>query len=354
VHDVFVPVLGMAPDDVILTSWMQQPGDPVEAGAVVAVVETSKTELEIESAAAGTMGEQLFPAGSMVAPGTTITHILEPGDAAPPARHTISPRARRLVAESAASDLATPPPTPAAPPPPAVPLSPRGAPAGSTNRAAHTREAIARTVVRSWSEIPHFTVSRELRVGELVATVSHWRAVLPKLTITDLLLRAVALALVDCAGRTDLDVGLAVATDNGVLLPVIRHVPELSLVDLVAARVAAVDRARAGRMHADDACIPVTTLSNLGALGVDQFTGVIPYGSTNLVTVGRAAPRPVVVDGTVQVATTMWTTVNLDHRTWDGAHGATMLERLATIVDTPALFLGGGAPLAPSNGQEAT
>jgi pyruvate dehydrogenase E2 component (dihydrolipoamide acetyltransferase) len=209
------------------------------------------------------------------------------------------------------------------------------------------RAAIARAVSRSWAEVPHFAVSRELRVGDLAGSAAQWRAVLPGLTVTDLLLRVLALAMVDTVGGSGVDLGLAVATDAGVVIPVIRRVPELGLADLVRARIAAVARAREGRMHHDDAAVPATTLSNLGAFGVDHFTGVIPHGSSSLVTVGRAAQRPVVTDGALTVATTMWVTVNLDHRVSDGIHGARLLNRLAAIASAPALFLSGGAPLAP-------
>jgi pyruvate dehydrogenase E2 component (dihydrolipoamide acetyltransferase) len=408
VHDVFIPVLGMAPDDVTLTSWLRQPGEAIEAGTVVAVVETSKAELEIESESSGKLGPHLFPAGTRLMPGTTITHVLAEHEVAPappalsdpagrdrfdpvrgaispasatnshappPAsvssvssvRHTTSPRARRIAAEAA--ERATEDRAGAEADAAAATDSPPLAPAMAglhtshhtddatddrTDRTTGTRAAIARAVTRSWTEIPHFTVSRELHVGDLVDTAQHWRAVLPRLTVTDLLLRALALAMVDSTGRTDLSLGLAVATEAGVVIPVIRRVPELGLVELVDARIAAVARARNGRMQADDTTVPATTLSNLGALGVDQFTGVIPHGSTSIVTVGRAAKRPVVLDGVLSAATTMWTTVNLDHREWDGVHGARLLDRLAAIVSMPSLFLGGGAPLATSTGPEAT
>lgn len=227
----------------------------------------------------------------------------------------------------------------------APPLVPAHGPENGRRQSA--RAAIARAVSRSWSEVPHFAVSRELQVGDLVGATVQWRAVLTRLTVTDLLLRVLALAMVDTIGGSGVDLGLAVATDAGVVIPVIRRVPELGLADLVSARVAAVARAREGRMHIDDATVPATTLSNLGALGVDHFTGVIPHGGTSLVTVGRAAQRPVVADGVLTVATTMWVTVNLDHREYDGIYGARLLERLAVIAAAPALFFGGGAPLAP-------
>lgn len=421
--DVFVPVVGMAPDDVVLTEWLRAPGDDVRDGDVVAVVETSKAEMEIAVSVDGVLGAQLYDAGATLAPGTTIATVLEQGDppegggapqestaaatettltagAADPSpvtlvdgavgpsspevpdggsvsdgpfdragywagdmpadrpRHTTSPRERRLAAKatSAAAGSAerlTPPPVDLTPPPDAgaresaAPVSSDGAPVPSsvsTELHDRFRAAISGAVTRSWHEIPHFTVSRELHVDALADAVRQWRVVIPQLTMTDLMLRAWALALLERHRRSDIDLGLAVATDRGVAIPVVRSVLRLGMVELVDARRAAVARARAGKLHADDAAVPVSTLSNLGAVGVDQFTGVVPYGQTDILTVGRAAERPVVVDHGLTIAFTMHATLNADHRVWDGWDAGQALARLAGVLAVPGLLT---APAAP-------
>ncbi len=352
--------MGMARDDVTLTAWLKQPGDQVSAGEPVALVETAKAELEVSADADGVLGRQLIAANDRVAPGTTITRILADGenepaetaemnetaeaaDKVPPsarptqasapaaserAPHTLSPRARRERAEADAAELKQPsapnhPPVEAAPTPNLDPF----------------RTAIADSVSRSWREIPHFAVTRELTMDAAVRALADWKAVLPRLTLTDLLLRALALALMEREETSRLDVGLAVATEKGVAIPVVADVLSLDLPGLVAARRGAVERAQVGRLNADDARTPATTLSNLGAVGVDQFTGVVPYGQTSMLTVGRAAPRPVVRDGELAVATTMTATLNVDHRTWDGMHAGLLLQRLAAVLDRPASVL---------------
>ncbi len=419
-NEVFIPAMGMAPDDVTLVSWLKQPGDALTPGEPIALVETSKAELEIEADAAGVLGRHLFAERDRVAPGTTIAYLLKPGESepdapptngagsatgagsaaaqpaetqiaetqpagntAPPApaaeagpaaatddavaeapiqvsgakppagdvtagdvtavepvaalsggpRHSTSPRQRRLQAEAA---LQSPPADAVAPAPQPTAVAQPGVTSDDRFRA-----AIGASVQRSWQEIPHFAVTRELRAGELLDAVTQWRAVLPSLTLTDLLLRALALTMIEREHRTDLDIGMAVATERGVAIPVIRGVLQLDLMQLVAARKAAAERARAGKMNADDGRVPATTLSNLGAVGVDQFTGVVPYGQTSLLTVGRAAPRPVVDDGELAVATTMQATLNVDHRSWDGFDAGQALDRLARIVAAPTVFLGG-------------
>lgn len=364
-REVFIPVMGMAPDDVVLLNWLKPAGAAVSVGDAVAVVETSKAELEIEADTAGILGRRLFAERDTITPGTTITHILDPGEADPetggrPAavvdadsspnevqptiradlaaerpRHRASPRQRRLDALAATSGGVSDGPTSAQP--------------GRPDAADRFRAAVSASVSRSWQEIPHFTVTRELRVGPVIDVVASWRAVLPALTLTDLLLRALALAMLERERRSDLDVGLAVATERGVAIPVVRDVLSLGMVELVDARAAAVRRARAGRLSPDDGTLPVITLSNLGAAGVDQFTGVVPYGQTGLLTVGRAAPRAVVdADGALVAAVTMYATLNVDHRSWDGLPAAQVLDRLAHLLrDSASLLLNAASAARP-------
>src|SRR5262249_37778600 len=104
---------------------------------------------------------------------------------------------------------------------------------------------------------------------------------------------------------------------------------------LARARAAAVERARRGRLSADDlGAQPASTLSNLGAMGVDHFTGVIALGQTSLLTVGRAVPRPAVgPDGGLVVRTTFNATLNVDHRQLDGADAARLLAAVAAAAE---------------------
>jgi pyruvate dehydrogenase E2 component (dihydrolipoamide acetyltransferase) len=181
----------------------------------------------------------------------------------------------------------------------------------------------------------------------MLALLDEFRAQQPeeKPTLTDLLLRALARAVRTVGGPSPVDVGVAVATEHGVVIPVVRDVLSLSPAALSRERAGAVARARSGKLNAQDLeAAPRTTLSNLGSRGVDQFTGIIAAGQTSLLTVGRAVPRAVVVDGlSVEIRTTFHATLNADHRTIDGAGAADLLEAFAAAVETPGLLFEGAA-----------
>lgn len=391
-QEIFVPALGMASDSVYLAEWLKQPGDRIEAGDVVANVETDKAELEVEAATAGILGRHRFAADSEVPSGATIAVVLSEGesedpdgasdpvteDAPAPApveaptetmpedepvplaapevapvqavrpggpssraersrdAHTgelepylQSPRARRApdVADEAAPRSAAP----------ASPAAPRG---DASAADARYRAAVGAVVSRSWAEIPHFAVQRELRVSGLADVQRAMRVLDPGVTFTDVLVKAYALALMERFDTRTIDIGIAVATERGVSIPVLRDVATADVLQIAARRRDAVSRALENRQTADDAGTPHSTISNLGSYGVDSFTAIVPYGQTSILSVGAAAERPLVVDGALAVDVTMHATLNVDHRTWDGQHAADVLRRLAAITAEPLLLSG--------------
>jgi pyruvate dehydrogenase E2 component (dihydrolipoamide acetyltransferase) len=382
VQDVTIPALGMAMTGAVLTRWYKQPGESVAAGEAIAEIETDKSAVDLESPADGVLGPHLVAEGDEVPIGASVTRVLDgakdpapfessaaeasaaPSEEAPvpynpdpfpvPAErpvggvsaagttfpharkpHALSPRKRmlaRLAAEAQAREAARGTTqeserTQTAPAPPA----PR-ADGALTGR----RRAVAEAVAESWRTIPHFAVQREIDAGDADACLAALRARAPEATYTDLLLRAFAVAVGAVAwlaadggpgGGTSGDVGLAVATPQGVMMPVVPDVPALAAPDLVTARQAAVRRGREGRLTARDlASGAVGAVSNLGARGVDSFTGIVPTGRRLLLTTGRIAGRPVAVDGRLAVRTTLIVTLNVDHRYFDGDRAADVLS----------------------------
>jgi pyruvate dehydrogenase E2 component (dihydrolipoamide acetyltransferase) len=342
--EITIPSVGIAMEEALLVKWLKEPGDTVALDDPVAEIETDKATMEIVSPVAGTLGPHLCEPGAIVPVGTTVVHVFESvEDAAsvldetvpveahdPPqtrapaaapeateaehAAHRLSPRARRLAAERKRESAGSP------------------APAGG-----RFRELIAAKVAESWREIPHFTVSREVDAEPMQATLAQARAqgFTPGPTLTDLLLRALALALAGNGDETPVDLGLAVATPHGVVIPVVANVLAQGPAELARARLGAVERAREGKLNENDlTAAPPSTLSNLGSFGVDRFTGIVALGQTSLLTVGRARARVVADEsGTISVRTMFDATLNADHRTVDGAEAARLLVAFATAAE---------------------
>jgi pyruvate dehydrogenase E2 component (dihydrolipoamide acetyltransferase) len=362
-HEVTIPALGMAMTEAVLTQWHKHPGEAVAAGDVLAEIETDKSTVELESPADGTLGPHLVSEGDAVPIGDAVVRILTPDetetqgagpeptagadDAAP---HPVAEPSRPAPAAAdetgpltpaAADEAARADPGPGRPPHALSPRRRRLArlaaergevkPADEAHRpdappdVSRTRHAIAERVSQSWREIPHFAVQREIDAAASSAVLATLRARGLAATYTDLLLRALARAVRDTAGGHG-DLGLAVATPAGVMMPVVAGIPSLEPAELVAARSAAVQRAREGRLSSADVTIePVASLSNLGSRGVDAFTGVIATGQRLLLTAGRVRPRPVAIEGGIGVRPTLIATLNVDHRSFDGDLAADVL-----------------------------
>jgi len=364
-----MPAIGMAMTEGLLVGWLKQPGEAVVAGEAVAEIETDKTTMELESHADGILGPQLFPAGAIVAVGTALAQILDNADEPPSAgaaaavspqssvpaptematavaptpevreRHELSHRARRRAREDArrTTDPGAAAQTAANAPVPPPAQQP-------TSAAGRHRALIAAKVSQSWREIPHFAVTREIRADTLLSVRAAAKVFFPTVTLTDLILRALALSFVKTMGRSAVNLGLAVATPAGVVIPILGDVTGRTLAELADLRAAAVERAINGTLTPEDTSIVAdSTLSNLGDYDIDSFTGVIYPGQTSLLTVGRARPRVVVEDGSPAVRTTFFATLNVDHRTYDGADAARLLAAFADAIQDQRSLVTGGA-----------
>ncbi len=355
--DITIPAIGVAMTEATILEWLAQPGDEIAVDQPIVEIETDKATTELTSPVAGTLGRQLVESGETVPVGTIVARVLDAGEAeeapsetAPVAIATagaetpsapagpatpspaagatprMSPRARRLAAEAAAAAATQAPPAPA--------------PAPAAAGEGRFRKLIAAKTLEAWQTIPHFAVTRELDAEPLLTALGRARATPSptKVTVSDLLLRALAAALAGGGDRGD--VALAVATDHGVMNPVVPGVAGLDLAGIAAARAAAVDRARAGRLGERDIGEAIATLSNLGTVPVEFFTGIVTPGQRVVLTVGAIAPRPWVTDdGGLVVRKTLHATVNADHRLLDGADAAALLARFATAVADPDTLL---------------
>jgi len=137
----------------------------------------------------------------------------------------------------------------------------------------------------------------------------------------------------------EVHVGLAVDTERGLLVPVVRHADRLRLAEIARALRELVARARQGRSGPDELKGGTFTITNLGAYGIDAFTPIINLPECAILGVGRIAPRPAVVDGQLAVRQRLWLSLTFDHRLVDGAPAARFLQRIAQLVEEPYLLL---------------
>ena len=218
------------------------------------------------------------------------------------------------------------------------------------------RRTIAERTALSFSQIPHFYIRAELDATELVKAREHLLGVLEKelgirITLTDFMLRAQALALREFPAAnavwqnnsilkyTDSDVGIVVSLPEGLLIPVIRAAQKLSLVQLAKERARLVGEVREGRFNAEMISGGATSISNLGASRADEFAAIIAPHQSTILAVGRAAPRPYVVNGRLEIRTTLRICLSVDHRVLDGGPAAEFLGRIVQLLENPKVLI---------------
>jgi pyruvate dehydrogenase E2 component (dihydrolipoamide acetyltransferase) len=213
------------------------------------------------------------------------------------------------------------------------------------------RRAIARRLTESKQAVPHFTVRATLRVDELLRLRAGLADVGMKVSVTDLLVKAAARAHVAVprmnaiwtpeATRifSTVDVAVAVATETGLLTPVVRG-GEVLPVGVIAGTVRdLVARARAGTLRQEELEGGALTITNLGMYGTEEFAAIINPPQSAILAVGAARQEPVVVDGALAVATVVHVTLSADHRVIDGALAARWMAALAESVEQPLRLL---------------
>jgi pyruvate dehydrogenase E2 component (dihydrolipoamide acetyltransferase) len=133
----------------------------------------------------------------------------------------------------------------------------------------------------------------------------------------------------------DIHVGVAVAVEDGLITPVVRHADRKTLREIGAEVRELAGRAREKRLAPEEYTGATFSVSNLGMFGIDEFTAVINPPEAAILAVGRIEPKPVVVDGVVVVRRRLRLTLSCDHRVVDGATGAAFLKTLAGMLENP-------------------
>lgn len=370
---VVLPQMGLEVSEGLVTAISVAIGDSVEEGDVVAEVETDKAIAEVPAPASGTVVGIDVELGETILVGATILRLGEPGEegepvAAAPAGVNGSGRRRAApIARKAAERLgiALEQVTGTGPggritlgdvereaesggPSPATAPAPEG---GRSEELSTVRAAIARRMTAS-QLVPQYHLNREIDASWLLAEKARLSAAGPaKVGVVDLLLQALAETLVrhpllaasfvaaadgSPAGLRHpdgIDVGVAVATERGLMVPAVRQVQRLGLAELARERARLVELTRAGRLAVEDMGGAATTLSSLGTFGVDSFTAMINPGESSILAVGRTVERAVPRKRGIAVVPSLALTMTFDHRVVDGAAGAAALVELADLLE---------------------
>jgi len=361
-----LPSFGADMDAAQFVQWRAEPGQALERGAIVAVVETQKGAIDVELWQAGTLARRVAEPGQRLPVGALLAVLASPGEdwqalavpaAAPssepaaPAGQQVSPAARRRAAELGV-DLATLARQLPARPITLADVEAAGAP--PDQRAEGMRAAIGAAMARSKREIPHYYLGCEINVEaalQALEAFNRQRAIGTRVLFVALACRAIAQSLretpalnghcIDGRFQPAAAIHLGVVTalrHGGLLVPTLHDADRLSLTGLMEALNAAVARARQGQLRSSDLADSTITVSNLGEAGADQLYGVIYPPQVALIALGSVAARPVVQqDGALGVARTLHVSLAADHRVSDGRIGARFLAALRERLQHPEL-----------------
>ncbi|NMR32434.1 dihydrolipoamide acetyltransferase family protein [Crystallibacter degradans] len=373
-----------AEQDGILARLIASPGETVAVGAPIAVIAaTGDAEKDIEtvlasagSSAAATTEQQDGAASEAVSDSVD----LAAGDNV--GRIYSSPLARRLAREhgldvtalngsgpggriirkdveaAIADELSTVQtaasaegPASATPPAPA-PTPDAAGPGIETVPFTRMRQAIARRLTESKTTVPHFYLTVDVRMDELLALRKQVNSTAArKITVNDLIVRAIGLALRDepdanvgFNGDSMLrydraDISVAIATDGGLITPVVRGVDRTSVTGISATIAEFAARAQAGRIRPDELVGGSFTVSNLGMFGTKEFAAILNPPQSGILAVGAAEPRPVILDAELAIATMMTCTLSADHRVVDGAVAARLMAAFKQRMENPLSLL---------------
>ncbi len=356
---VIMPALGMAQDTGKVLRWLAAEGQAVVKGQSLMEIETDKVTAEIEAPASGVLAGVRAQPGQEVPVGQIIAYILGAGESLPAAapqasvRPPASPKARRLAHERGVDLSGLTGSGPGGEITTADVMAASGSPAQTAEISmSEAWRTMAERLAQAWSAVPHFYLTREVEAHGLVERRRALAAAVPAVTYTDLIVVFTARALrahPRLSARWDsgrivsqpkLGIGIAVATEDGLVVPVIQRADELSAEDVARTRHDLVTRAQAGRLRPEDVWGGTFTISNLGMFGVDAVAAIVNPPQAAILGIGRIADRVVAVSGAPAVRPALTLTLTCDHRVVDGARGAEFLSTLADLIeragDTPS------------------
>jgi len=360
VTKVMMPRLSLTMKEGTVVQWFKKKGERVEKGEPVVEVLSDKVTYEVEAPASGVVRKILAEEGVDVPVAETLAIITAPDEPLPEVeavaeapverveeRILASPAAKRLAREYGV-DLA----------------QVRGTgPDGriveedvrrfveETKGALRVREIIALTGIRktaaervslSIRTAPHSTITMEVDMSKAAKLREEL-----EVSYTDMLVKAVAKALTEHPVMNstlerdqikifaDVNVGVAVATEKGLVVPVVRNADKKEVREISLALKELVEKAREGKLAREEISGGTFTITNLGMFGVDMFTPIINPPETAILGVGRLVERPVVVDKDIVIKPVMQLSLSFDHRVVDGVPAAQFLQRVKQVLESP-------------------
>jgi len=408
--EILMPALSPTMKEGNLAKWVKKEGDKIKAGEVIAEIETDKATMEVEAVDEGILGKILVAEGvENVAVNSCIALLLDDGEDkkslenyAPKAASAIakteakkeektvsqqstaisqhlshdhikaSPLAKRIAKEEGISlagisgsgphgriikeDVLTF-------------AQSGGSKAGAVRRHPqefravknnNIRKVIAKRLLESKQNVPHFYLSCELRIDKLLELRTALNEVAPtdaagnpayKISVNDLVIKATAMALkkvpeANSAWSDDailiynnIDISMAVAIDGGLITPIIKNADQKTIQAISSETKQLAKKARDGKLQPEEFQGGSFSISNLGMFGIDNFAAIVNPPQSCILAVARAVEKPIVEHGQIKIAHLMNVTLSSDHRSVDGAVGAEFLKALRRYIEHPILML---------------
>lgn len=395
---ITLPKLGANMDSAVITKWLKSEGDPVDKNEAIAEVSTDKVNVELEAPEAGFLVKQYFKEDDDVPVGAIVAEIGPPAEKSNEgiAKESVKGQkgdARRILASPSARKLAMKLRLDLAE---VKGSGPNGRIVrkdilDSTNaetsekeekkhdpvwldennhkpipheRDDHPKEAVeicslnrierisGERMLQSLQSTAQLTLTRDVDVTDALAMLeSVKKAKGLRITFTSMILLAVAKALKvhrrfngklengEIRIPSGIHLNVAIATDNGLLVPLIKDLQHKSLIEVSRDLNHIVDKARDGKLDSDDLGVGNFTLTNLGASGVDTFTPILNPGQIGILGAGRILQRPWVYDGKLDVRSILSLSLTWDHQAVDGYPAAQLMKSIAENLETPSLML---------------
>ena len=383
--EVIMPALNPGQETGILLEWLKQEGETIEKGEPLMEVETDKANVEVEAEATGILSNISVQPGDEIHVGEVIAMILSEDESAPESikddlstqtavtenevkHHSGNSEKMESIETVSKNKIAASPKVKQYAKKEGIDLSsvkgsgPGGAilmedvlaiqsTAEKEDNDFQTGKGwllMADRLTESWTSAPHFSIVRNLDATNLAAHKKETKAnSSANITFTDLLVKYAASSLKEHprvnASLIDgkliknlaINIGIAVATEDGLIVPVIHNADELSLDEITERRKELVARTQEGKLRSGDLDAGTFTISNLGMFDVDSFNAIINPPQSAILAVGRIIDQVVPMDGKPVIRPMLTINLSFDHRVIDGARGAHFLQTLSNLIENP-------------------